>query len=92
MNLPEDNRNEPPLLFICHAGLDHPYVARLAARLEEEGIRCWYYERDNFGQSIGSAVDRESGKTASKIRRWDVRWMESTRCLAWTCVCREDRA
>lgn len=46
------------ILFICHTGLDHPYVARLATRLEEEGIRCWYYERDNFGQSIGSAVDR----------------------------------
>ena len=49
---------DSPLLFICHTGLDHPYVARLVTRLEEEGIRCWYYERDNFGQSIGSAVDR----------------------------------
>ena len=50
--------NKQPMLFICHTGLDEDYVADLAAKLEARGIRCWYYERDNNGSSIGSAVDR----------------------------------
>lgn len=44
-------------VFICHTGLDGAYVAKLASRLEHDGIKCWYYERDNFGTSIGKAVD-----------------------------------
>jgi hypothetical protein len=48
---------DSPLLFICHTGLDHPYVAHLAARLEEEGVRCWYYECDNPGLSNAFTVD-----------------------------------
>ena len=45
-------------VFICHTGLDGAYVTKLASRLEHEGIKCWYYERDNFGSSIGTAVDK----------------------------------
>lgn len=47
-----------PMLFICHTRLDEAYVADLAAKLEARGIRCWYYERDNNGESIGLAVDK----------------------------------
>ena len=47
-----------PILFICHTGVDGAYVTELASHLEREGIQCWYYERDNFGSSIGTAVDK----------------------------------
>ena len=49
---------ESPSVFICHTGLDEAYVTDLAAKLEARGIRCWYYERDNNGESIGLAVDK----------------------------------
>lgn len=49
---------DSPTLFICHTGIDQAYVELLVSRLEREDIRCWYYERDNFGQSIGAAVDQ----------------------------------
>ncbi len=58
MNQSVDNQNGRPMLFICHTGLDEAYVTDLAAKLEAKGVRCWYYERDNFGESIGSAVDK----------------------------------
>lgn len=55
-------QSENSSVFICHTGLDGAYVAKLASHLEREGVKCWYYERDNFGSSIGTAVDKALDK------------------------------
>lgn len=56
---PNDSDNvDMSSVFVSHTGLDGAYVAKLVSRLEGEGVKCWYYERDNFGSSIGTAVDK----------------------------------
>lgn len=67
MDTPTGTVNEQPMLFICHTGLDEAYVTDLAAKLEARGIRCWYYERDNNGESIGLAVDKALDESLSLL-------------------------
>ena len=43
-------------VFICHTNEDIAFVERLVGELERRGVKCWYYERDNCGRHIGSAV------------------------------------
>ena len=53
--------------FICHTGTDEEYVRRLSRELENRGLTCWFYERDNDGESIGSAVDDAMAESPALI-------------------------
>ena len=53
--------------FICHSRMDEEYVRHLSTELESRGLTCWFYERDNDGEPIGSAVDDAMAESPALI-------------------------
>lgn len=79
---------EQPMLFVCHASEDKPFVERLVRELDRRALYAWFDRREILvGDSIVEKVSQALGKSkyviavlsASSVRKpWVMREMSSS--------------